>query len=402
VPANASSDWADHFPVASINPDPDYLADQAVACRPEGKIAIVDFYWTSEHEKKFNPYDEAFLVDGVMIWEYLRRMGEAAGFQVDIFTDEEINTGNFTKLQDYTYVIANGHGGRPGPKSAKHVGMAVTTLETEEIYDPEAVTANGISYFEAWKRGQIYYSAKTKKILWTPLLFRDGYRPAVRQQWLTSQCWALLPFWVGYYEDGGTWKYDISIDGDVYNLGEGLLDAGVESVLGYIDPAVWNAIPVNLVNYFRRAFGAYSKNDVPPARFGLNYWPACMSVETFFRLPSPPESYAEHAPKRLYNCTFTMYSKPEPQKQFMRAACSAYRFPHSAMKDFVLSVGTPATAFTNCWDTWWSAGKWPSTLVDALCGQGDSGYYTQEAAEDAGCQVKIARKVTNAILETSP
>jgi len=295
-------------------------------------------------------------------------------------------------------VIANGHGGRPGPKTAAHVGMAVTTLETDEPYDPKAVTANGIPYFEAWKRKQIYYSITTKTVSWTPLLFRDGYRPAVRQQWITSQCWAMLPFWVGFSKSGGTWDYYISITGDVYNLGEGLIDAGVESVLGYIDPANWGAIPPHLINYFRRAFGAYSKLDVPPARFGLNYWPQCMSVETFFRLPSLPESYEFHAPKLLYNSTFTMYSQPDPQRQFMRAACSDYRFPHAAMKDFVLKVGTPATAFPYCWDTYWSGGNWPSTSVDALCGQGDWRYDTQQAAQDAACQVKIARKVTNAML----
>jgi hypothetical protein len=70
----------------------------------------------------------------------------------------------------------------------------------------------------------------------------------------------------------------------------------------------------------------------------------------------------------------------------------------------MLKVGTPATAVPYCWDTYWSTGNYPTCIVDPLCCQGskDSYYQTQQAAQDAACQVKVARKVTNAILETSP
>jgi hypothetical protein len=400
VRANASNTWADHFPVAAGNPDPDYTQDDTLACRQEGRIAIIDFYYTDVHEN-FNLYETDFLVDGVEIWERIRRVAKAAGFGVDFYKDADINLGNYTMLQDYTMVITNGHGGRPGMKTFKRTGFAVTRMETAEKYNPAKITANGLTYFDSWKRGQIHFDARSKQISWTPVLFRDGYRPSVTQQWLMSQCWALLPFWVGYYEDSSGWHYSVNLLGDVYNFGDGLLDAGVTSVFGYIDPAWPKAIVANLMRYLRRTFGGYSKKDVPPARFGLNYWPTCMAAETFFRLPSLPESADFHAPKLINNCTFTMYAKPEPKYLYLRKACSEFRYPHSAMQDFVLSVGTPATAFTTCWDEFWSAGNWTGIDVGPLCGQGNPNYPSEQAAMDAGCQVKQARKATNAFL-TAP
>lgn len=393
VPVTANT-YANHFPVASANPDPEYLADDAVTCRQEGKIAIVDFLWTEAHEN-YNLYETDFLVDGVMIWDRVRRVGEAAGFTVDLFKDTELNLGNYTLLQDYTMVITSGHGGRPGYQTAQRLGVAMTTLWTPELYDASLTTANGISYFEAWRRGQIVYNAETRAIGWTPILFRDGLRPTVPQQWVLGECWAMLPFWVGFYKDADGWHYDSSIDGDVYNFGEGLMDAGVNAVFGYIDPATPRAVVRNLMPYLRRTVGGYSTRDVPPSIFGLKYWPPCMTVQTYFRMPATP-NLAIYAPKLRGGSTFTMYAQADPL--YLRAACSENRNSHAYMREFMLFVGTPATAFPLCWDTYYSSGVYPSTLVDPLCGQWGERPTTQQAVQDAACQVKISRKATNAFL----
>jgi hypothetical protein len=63
----------------------------------------------------------------------------------------------------------------------------------------------------------------------------------------------------------------------------------------------------------------------------------------------------------------------------------------------MLGVGTPATTLGQCWDEHWSQGDYPTNLVDPICGQGDNPT-TQAATAAAACQVKTARRVTNAIL----
>ena len=63
----------------------------------------------------------------------------------------------------------------------------------------------------------------------------------------------------------------------------------------------------------------------------------------------------------------------------------------------MLNVGTPATAFGWCWDQWWQAGNCPNFIQDSLCFKGECPT-TDSACKDAACAVKIARKVTNAML----
>jgi hypothetical protein len=64
--------------VTCANPEPEYLADDAVACRLEGKIAIVDFLWTDGHTN-YNLHKTDFMVDGVMLWDRIRKVAEAGG-----------------------------------------------------------------------------------------------------------------------------------------------------------------------------------------------------------------------------------------------------------------------------------------------------------------------------------
>jgi len=61
-------------------------------------------------------------------------------------------------------------------------------------------------------------------------------------------------------------------------------------------------------------------------------------------------------------------------------------------------VTTPATAFQICWDTWWGKGIDPSGLQDPLCSQGEPSA-TDPQTKNAACAVKMARKVTNAMLQ---
>ena len=121
-----------------------------------------------------------------------------------------------------------------------------------------------------------------------------------------------------------------------------------------------------------------------------------MSAQTYFRKPWSP-GVAEYAPKYRDQSLYTMYAVS--QSQYFRETCSVTPTSHTKMREFVLTVGTPATAFGLCWDKYWSKGESPSGLIDPLCSQGDKATVTSElATQKAACAVKQARKVTNAIL----
>jgi hypothetical protein len=397
VQTNQSNTYATHFPVASANPDPDYLADNAVVCPNEGKIALVDFLWSEAHTNFPGLYEDQYNVDGVMFYDRVRLMGEAAGFTVDLFKDSEINLGNLNLLKDYKIVMFFGHGGRPGPKTTQRLGEALSTVLTPELYSPEKIAVGGIPYEEAWKRGYINYNIKTKTISWTAWAFRDLYQPAPNQLVMLNQCWTMLPFNVGFYQDGPAqpWNWVSDMTRPVYNIGDGLMDAGAKAVFGYINPATPEAVVHNTLPFLRRLFGGYYNGDLPP--YPHTYWPTCMSAQTFFRLPWAP-AVAQYAPKFSDTSLYTMYAVSE--SQYLREVCDTDPWTanaHAYMQSFMLQVGTPATALPICWDTYWSFGNYPSGIVDPLCSQGDNPT-TEKATNDAACAVKVARKATNALL----
>ena len=390
-----SNTYGTHLPLASGNPDPDYAADSQLVCPSEGKIAIVDFLWTEAHTNFPVLYDSQFMVDGVMLYDRVRMMAEAAGFTLDLYRDTAINVGNVSLLKNYKIVIIIGHGGRPGRSSTPRLGHALASIITPEIYDPNKTTESGMSYEKAWKDGYITYALTDKTIAWTSWFLRDFYTPAPEQLVMSNQCWGMLPFNVGVYPDGNhqyVWEQDTS--GAVYNLGDGFMAAGVKVVTGYITPATPEAVVTNTMDFLRRLFGGYSHADLPP--WPHTYWPTCMSAQTFFRLPATPQ-LAIYAPKFIPpESIFTMYAVP--QAKYFREVCNQNPNRHAYMQSFMLNVGTPATALPLCWDTYWSAGTYPSGIVDPLCSQGDNPT-TQAATADAACAVKESRQVTNAILK---
>ena len=386
--------YATHFPMASAEPDPLYVKDDAVTCPQEGKIAIVDFLWTEAHRDFPGLYADQYAVDGVMLYDRLKAMATAAGFTLDVFKDDEINLGNFTRLQDYTIVFTNGHGGRPGPRTAARLGTALPTLATPELYDPAKRMANGMTYEEGWKAGYLVYGVADKRISWTPWLFRDLYRPAVPQLVMLNECWSMLPFNIGLAKRDGRWVWDQGVTGPLYNFGKGLMDAGAKAVFGYVSPATPEAVVRNTVPFFRRLFGGYLASDVPPSRFPQTYWPTCMGAQTYFRLPNTPELKL-YGNKYRFGSMYTMYAVDE--NTYLRKACAEGNH-HAMLQDFMLRVGTPATAFQGCWDTWWSRGQDPSGIQDPLCSQGEPTASDQQT-KNAACLVRTARKVTNAMLE---
>jgi hypothetical protein len=384
--------YATHFPVASAAPDPAYTADNQVACPNEGKIAIVDFLWT-EASTETSLYETQFVADGVMLYDRIKMMAEAAGFTVDIYKDSAINVGNVSLLQNYKIVYFVGHGGRPGMYSTVRLGQALASIATPELYDPTKLTESGITYEAAWKQGYILYGIQDKHISWTAWFLRDFYTPAPEQLVISNQCWGMLPFNVGFYKDNNQYVWKEDTTSPVYNLGDGFMAAGVKVVMGYITPATPEAIVKNTIPFLRRLLGGYFSGDLPP--WPHIYWPTCMSAQTFFRLPWAPQ-YATYAPKFVPpESIYTMYAVPEAQ--YFREVCKANPNRHAALQSFMLNVGTPATALPLCWDTWWGKGDYPSGLVDPICGQGDKPT-TQAATDDAACAVKEARQVTNAIL----
>lgn len=385
--------YATHFPVASAKPDYAYSEDNAVACPAEGKIAIVDFLWTAAHRDFPGLYENQYKVDGVMLYDRLQRMGAAAGFKVDLYKDTDINLGNFNLLQDYAVVFTNGHGGRPGVLTTKRLGVAVPVLVTPEIYEPQKLTSFGMTYEDAWKKGYISYAVGDKAILWTPLLFKDHYKPSVPQLVMLNECWSMLPFNVGLELHDGKASWSQGVTSPLYNFGDALMDAGAKAVFGYVSPATPEAVVMNSMPFFRRMFGGYSDRDRPPAPH--DYWPTCMGTQTYFRLPNTPR-LAIYGNKYAGRSMYTMYAGAD--NLLLRKSCPG-PIPHAAMQDFMLKVGTPATAFQKCWDQYWSHGD-PVGLKDPLCNQGDKPT-TLELTTAAACGVKIARKVTNAML-TSP
>jgi len=391
-PQGQTNKHATHFPMATGNPDPEYRADAAVSCAKEGSIAIVDFQWTeSVGLEGGRLYTQYFNVDGAMLYDRIKWMGEAAGFDVRLFKDDEINLTNFKTLQDYRIVILIGHGGRPAPKASKRLGVNFTQIITAEKYDPKK-TMYGMTYEEAWKKGYLTYKPDSKVILWTPMLFRDLYRPAQDQLFLPNECWAMLPLNVGLDKDeNGKFIWRSGVTGSVYNIGDGLMDAGVKVVFGYITPATPEAIVYNLMSFFRRMFGGYFIKDAPPSPH--IFWPTCMSAQTFFRLPGTPR-LPVYGNRYYGGSAYTMYAVDDPK--FFRSVCSPSN-QHAYLQSFMLRVGTPATGLTNCWNRYWSHGQSVTELVDKLCGQGDFPT-TEKATQNAACAVKIARQVTNAML----
>jgi len=393
-PRAASGTYATHFPVATNNPDPLYKADDGVTCERRGSIAIVDFYY-SEVKAKGLLYNNEFDVDGVELWDRIKRMGEEAGFAVKIFHDDEINASNFASiLNGYTYVVMNGHGGSPGPKNTDRLHEPLVTINTPEKYDAaKKVDGGSKTYEEAWNLGWMNRGLSDNTVRWTPRLIKALYEPTVPQMWLLSTCYAMMPFGLGFAWSDGGWSFRTESVGQFYNFGHALRDKQVKTVFGYLYKAnVW-AVTRNLMPFFRRQFGGYFANDRPPSP--QTFWPTCMSVQTYFRrLKSPAQ--AVYANKLDGTSLYTMYTQADPV--YLRSTCQE-KPPnvHAMMQDFVLSAGTPATAFQHCWDLYWGQGKAATPVQDALCSKGDFPT-TATAVQSAGCNVKIARRVTNAML----
>jgi hypothetical protein len=383
-PKGETNTFATHFPIAGANPDPEYASDDVVKCPEEGKIAILDFVWSGAHKNFDNLYLSQFMVDGVLLYDRIKMMAEAANFKVNLFKDAEINLGNFKKLEDYTIVIIIGHGGITGRETIERLGQGFPIMWATEGYEPTKITNTGITYEEAWKKGYILYGADDKQIAWSPLLFKDLYKPKTEQLWMPNTCWGMLP-----------WDVDVwgrQMQGKIYNFGDGLMDAGVKVVFGYVGSATPEAIVINTMVFFRRLLGGYYINDAPPSPH--IFWPTCMSAQTFFRRPSTPK-LSNYENQCHNDSVYTMYAVDEPK--FFRKVCNPSN-RHAYLQSFMLRVGTPATAFTNCWNNYWGKGEKVSGLRDSICGQGDFPT-TEQGTVNAACAVKIARKVTNAMLK---
>jgi hypothetical protein len=284
APPHDSNAFADRFPRAQLNPDPDFHADDPVPCPAEGKIAIVDFVRRSADATTVL-YDKEFVVDNVLLWERIKLIGAAARFEVKEFDEDELNLGNLSKLADYTIVITNGHGNDPYKSSL--VDKVVVPLFTPELYGADKKLENGMTYGQAFKLGYIWAwtspdePQSVPKVAWSPLLLANAYHPTTTQLWMVNECFGMIPerpagrsLW-----DPSTWS-GAKME-PVYNFGNGLQDAGVAQVFGYIGTANPTAIVDNLMSFFRRMFGGLSNRDLPPARFyppGLSpYWPLCIA-----------------------------------------------------------------------------------------------------------------------------
>jgi hypothetical protein len=389
--------YATQFPLATSNPDPEFKSDDTVPCPARGRLAIVDFQQAQAAADTERTWPSTFDVDGLPLWDRVKKMGEAAGFKVRIYLNDEIKAGNFwTELRDYTYVILNGHGGPPGPKQYEHTGKSLLNIITPEPWDDNAKLEDGTRYVDAWKDGLILrgLSGDDKdKVRWTPLLIQKIFKPTVPQAWVVNQCGSFAPAYHGWTDDGWVWQ----VTGLLYNFGQALRDAGVPAALGYITSVKADAVAHNLLAFLRREFGGYFNKDTPPVTAPQKFWPTCMSVETFFRLKANP-FVAVHAPKLEGTSLFTGYFADKAV--FLRPECQGSpAIPHNMLADFVLSVGTPATAFANCWDKYWSKGDEPTCIVDSLCCKGEP-KLTKDDADHAGCAVMVGRKVTNAMLPT--
>jgi hypothetical protein len=395
-PAN---EYATHLPVYSPSPDPAYTSDGAVMCPKEGKIAIVDLQWTSLHKADKSPYP-FFLVDGVPLYERIKRMGEAAGFTVDIFEDDEINAASFTKLQDYTVVYTIGHGAPSGPRTTKRLGQSVVVLFTDESYDAKRTMAFGGLYEDAFKRGEIVASLeKTPRVLWTPRLFRDHYRPSVKQHWMLNECFGLVKYGVGLEKVQDKWVPGRDAEKPIFNFGDGLMAAGAKVVFGYTTTASFAAVRELSMKYFRRMFGAYYVGDRPPTAFGA-FWPTCMPAKTFFRRPDAPD-LDQYAPIEVsfsgIPSTYGMYARDEYLT--FRGVCTDGELEQWTLQSYLLKEGTPIVELEKCWSDYWSKGVYPNGVTSPVCALGDAPI-TRETLTKAQCQVKIARQATNALLST--
>ncbi|MEI6125578.1 MAG: hypothetical protein WCQ99_03400, partial [Pseudomonadota bacterium] len=269
---------------------------------------------------------------------------------------------------------------------------------TAETYEPGKQMMGGLTHEQAWKKGYITYNPQTRRLDITAFFLRDLYRVRadVPQLWMPNSCWGMLPYNVGIEKkaDGSYGWMDraADVEGQVYNLGHGLMAAGAKAVFGYVTPASPEAIVKFSIRFFRRMFGGYYKKDPPP--WPHTYWPTCMSSQTFFRNPANPWA-ASYCPFLYGYSLYTMYAIDDPQ--FLRQVCRENANAYALLQSFMLTAGTPATAFDNCWSTWWGGSECPSGIQDPLCSQGDCPT-TEQESKDAACAVKVARKVTNAML----
>ncbi|MBU0554310.1 hypothetical protein KKF91_02680 [Myxococcota bacterium] len=390
-----SEDFATRFPTASGAPDPSFAKDNQVSCPSEGRIAIVDFLWVEGHKPNAAPgdqvYGEDFWVGDKDLYTRLKAMGEAAGYTVNIFKGNQINLSNFKDLEEYDIVFTFGHGSRVEIET-KDVEKKIekhTVAYANETFDPNKTTAMGITYQEAFDRGYILLDSKNNIIL-DPTLFRDHYKPKKNQLWFMNHCWSALSGSVNFSIGSKTWS--INHDIKTYSIAEGVKDSGVKVVLGYVTKAQINAVRNYSIKFFRRMFGGYQRMDMPPPPH--TYWPGCMTPATFFRVDPFIASYA---PRYNNRSLFVMFS--EDNSIYFRDLCEdGGAGAHAYMQSFVLQHGTPATAFQGCWDTYWGHGEHPSELEDPLCGLGDP-ETDERRVEQAGCLVKIARKVTNTLLD---
>lgn len=418
VAADASNHFATHFPVADTNPDPMYSADDGVDwCLPEGRIAVVDFDW-EEHQDVHPSFD----VDGVNLWPRLKMIAEAAGFSIDHFDGQTpettLDTTNFTLLEDYTFVIIIAHGSAPYLHDAVEatgfrmpLDVAMPTIVTPEEWSPTKRIFSGHSQERAWELGYLVRQVLSRdrgKVWWSPWLLRDFYHPRANQMFLLNSCWGLTAYGdFGFVEEEGEWVWkDGGAPQDhvpVYNFGDALRDAGVKVVFGFVTMSFPEAIVNFVVPFFRRQLGGNWAPDRPPSPHF--FWPTCMGAQTFFRDPADPFT------ARYVNKTFTL---EDPDGQLAVAVYTMYAtdsnmtfrehcpdpLPLPFMQDRVLRLGTPATEFRACWDQYWSKGEYPTRFVNQVCSWGQEPT-TFGAALDAACTVKVARKVTNALLETT-
>ena len=92
-----------------------------------------------------------------------------------------------------------------------------------------------------------------------------------------------------------------------------------------------------------------------------------------------------------------MYAVNEPK--FFRKVCEPSNV-HAYLQSLMLRVGTPATALISCWDKYWSQGRQVNVLEDPICAKGEFPT-TEKGTINAACAVKIARKVSNAMLRSN-
>jgi len=391
--------YATAFPQAQLNPDPEFKEDDQVPCPAEGRIAIVDFQAAEAAKDTVQTWPSTLDVDGLKLWDRVTKMGEAAGFKVNLYLNDKIKASNFnSELRDYTYVILNGHGAPPGPKQYEHTGKSLLNIITPEDWNDESRLEDGTRYVDAWKEGLILRGLEgdsKDKVRWTPLLIQKLFRPTTPQAWVVNQCGSFAPAYFGLARGDNGWAW--GINGTLYNFGHALREAGVQAALGYITSVKADVVAHNLMAFLRRQFGGYFSKDTPPLTAPQKYWPTCMSVETFLRSKNNP-FVAVHAPRLEGTSLFTGYF--QDQAVFLRGECKGPpAIPHNMMQDFMLSVGTPATALANCWNQYWSQGKEPTPTQDPLCSKGEP-KTTKDATDRAACAVRVARKFTNAMLPT--